>query len=213
MDLPPMKFATKSQVDPVTPEGTFVTHTSFQSFEVEPGGDEEMAKLMNTSFDAIKGLEYETVQDLRGQTRDFRLTGTNQDAAVKVQLDQLRQNMNQMQVWLPEESVGKGASWLVDFVVTANGMPMHAKATYTVRKLKKDRVDLDVVLDMSIEGDGAIAGQAVSSFEGGGKGRITWDLAHVTAAGNLTYQIAMSVSTIGMSMTMDSDITMRPKVD
>ena len=195
MPLPLLTFDMETQIDSVDPMGAQIRfrYTGADAQPL-PGVPELVLEETQRSIRSLEGLEgsyvlsnclyaeYDAVLD--AETLD------GVDPAVKVQLDDFQNTVGLFSDPLPDEAVGVGAQWEVEWTRVENdgiysytgGIRLKQTATYTVESIDGDRVLLSSVFRHEAQAqdiEPPELGEALVhlvSLTGTGQGRVLLDL-------------------------------------
>lgn len=117
--------------------------------------------------DLIKDMGFEWTFTDRGNLERQKITGSMAGMA--------GQGFGQLFLSLPEERIGVGAKWVVNDVITQNGMTVHQQMRYEVTGFKGTAVDLEMAVSQRVDPKGAP--QGIESLKTSGKGDLVIDTA------------------------------------
>lgn len=152
--LPTMQMVMDMHITDVHSNGdaNYEFHLSQANVLQEPGDNPMMVNQMKKSLSSMVGLKGTATLTSRGFTRDVKLdVPANADAAVRQQIESMRQSMNQFSAPLPEEPVGKGAKWDVDAEMTSGGITARQRTSMTIENIEGDAIDLNVAITQTAD--------------------------------------------------------------
>ncbi|HVV87283.1 MAG TPA: DUF6263 family protein [Kofleriaceae bacterium] len=195
--------------------------------DVEPSGDMRFEiKVASVSVDApgVPSSAADMVKDAMGNmVYRFRMSPSGKIDDVQVdgltgpmaQMgESMKQSLEQFAAPLPDDAVGKGSTWKFKRTAEANGVKMATLAKFELVDFKDGvatfNVDGRVVAPkQTIEKNGISV--ELKKMDGTISGTIANDLHRLAPQGNFKMTIDMTMGamgkSIGMKMTMDSDIT------
>ncbi|HHH29983.1 MAG TPA: hypothetical protein ENK57_16785 [Polyangiaceae bacterium] len=110
----------------------------------------KVVKVLAQALGTLKGMKGHAFVTRRGFTQDAKIAmpGTV-DAQTQQVVQGMEQALRQISAPLPEEPVGVGATWRVVTHLSQNGVSLKETATYELKKMVGDRVELGVQLEQS----------------------------------------------------------------
>ena len=190
-----------------------------------PGVAPQMAEQMKTAMQPMTSIKGRMTVDPRGNVLAADITSSAEvPPMLRGMLDNMRENLNQMVVPLPEQAVGAGAKWKVVQNLSKMGMPMTQEATITLVRRKGNVVVLKSDLVQNVrEGKVTLPNmppgiQATTKpSQSKGSGQMEVDLTKIGAVGNINIDINVSMvmqmqgQTQAMDMAMKMDLNMKEK--
>ncbi|MHC4560474.1 MAG: formylglycine-generating enzyme family protein, partial [Planctomycetota bacterium] len=122
----------------VSPEGDL--HYEFELEQVEvlpkPGANPATINAMKQQMSSMQGLRGSATVTSRGFTKDTEIRPPpGIDLQNKQSMDEMKKSMDRMSAPLPEEPVGRGASWQVTMPVETLVMELAQVVTYTLTEI------------------------------------------------------------------------------
>ena len=166
-------------------------------------------------FDQIKGLRYTATMQPNGLLRDLAVDASSVSDAVRDQMRQTEQLMDQMTAVLPDVPVGKGAKWRVETTVREGGIKMRFETLYEVVDVSEHGATVHQDTDLTADAQTihTSAGNAkLDSMTGHVSADVTIDLAHVVGRMTGSYATDLSLSADGQhaDMSMKMALQMLP---
>jgi hypothetical protein len=153
---------------------------------------------------------------------DFELSASASPEARQA-LEGMRGMLQQIAAPMPEEAIGEGGKWRVEFTTDQMGIQIRQATTYTVKSIRGSKVDLVVEVDQKAASkDVAMPGlppgveSQLESLTSKGGGTLALDLgALLPSSSQLTVDMAMQanlthrgqVQPMNMEMTMNVSLT------
>jgi hypothetical protein len=215
--LPTLVMAVDIAVDDVLPDASAkIRYTISSATARERPGTVVPASAMNAMTPMLAGLSYTATLLPDGKLQDVNVhTPKSLPAAMTAQVDQLRQNLEQVAMRFPDEAIGVGAKWTTRKTVSQTGLEMVTVTTVEVTSIAGDTVGFTYAStvsapDQTVVQDGVLA--QVMDIGGGGSGKGTIDLAHMTMTGELAAEFRGTISAKGQTapMKMALAMTMKP---
>lgn len=208
--LPVMHMSMNEECIDVEPSGAMRFEVRVGSLTADGSG--QMADAMAMVSDMMKNMVYRFRLSPSGKVDDVQVDGlTGPMAQIGTQL---KDSIEQFAAPLPEEPVGKGATWKFKRTGKANGVEMATVNTFELVDLK------DGVATFKVDGRVVAPTQTIEQMgikvrldkmDGKVSGTIANDLKRFAPSGKFGMTMAMSMSAQGqkvnMKMTMDSDLS------
>jgi hypothetical protein len=226
-DLPTMRTTMKIHAKEITPEGDLRCEFNTEKVDVLKDGppDAKMHAALEKELGQIVGMHGTGRISSRGvlSESEFELP-PGAGEKLRSQMGTMRDAIRQMYMPFPEEEVGKGAKWEVTSRIPLNGILLDSKALYTLTKVDKDgvQVDVDTVISappnqsMAVPGLPPGGSATLTSLAGRGSGKVSPLFAHLqaSATNKVAMETAVSIAAQGESMQMTSTtdvlVTSRP---
>ena len=207
----------------VTADGDLRYEFLLEEIEVLPaiGADSTMVARMQQQMSAMEGMSGSAVVTPRGVARNVDVkVPAGVDAQAKQFLDNMKQSMSQMSAPLPEEPVGKGASWRVTMPIVTPMVALTQVATYTLTDIQGEKVAFGVTIEQSaapqqVRAPGAPPGTSVSleSLNSSGEGTVELALSNSLvpiSTMNMTTTSVVVANNQRMKMTMRMEMKLHP---
>jgi hypothetical protein len=200
---PPLRATIAATLQEVTPNGDLRIAFSYPAFEVlkGAGGSEAERKKIESAVAGLSGLSGELTLTPQGVPVDSKLDiPPGLDATVTGLLVQLRDQLRDITVRLPEPAVGVGARWRATTPLTLNGIETRQVFDYRLKKRTGTALDLDVratqtAKRQTVDAPGGVT-LRVNSYKTTTRGGTTVDLTHllpvtsrVRASGDQTFAV------------------------
>lgn len=186
------------------------------------GTDAATAETLRSVLADVKGFEAKmTVNDRGVATAGYVNVPLGLPPHVQQLTEQVQQSLAQMQVPLPEESVGVGAQWTVVTQVEQGGMSIEQTARYEITKRDGTALGLSVKFSQKLVDDkfepAAMPGVTgtIDRFQSGGSGEVSLALDQVTPQSLSTtnkLKMALSISTGGNQSKQDMEMDLGVKM-
>lgn len=140
MVMPRVVFESNVTIKSVSKTGTATCHFKLTRAVVKPAGKITAKALttINKKLKALTGVTGEATVDSRGRLVQYKRKAlSKKNAQLEVLLLNFDQAFGQITIPLPNEAVGKGATWVVDRKVVSNAISLRQKATYKLLKRGK----------------------------------------------------------------------------
>ncbi|MCB9549944.1 MAG: hypothetical protein H6706_29400 [Myxococcales bacterium] len=224
--LPPTRMLMKMEVIEATADRFGYTFEVTEAAPMEtPGVQPMVMSAMENALKGAVGLKGKGAVDHRGMNKgaSFELP-PNMDPQTRQLMDGMRDAVGRMSAPLPNEAVGVGGKWKVDQTLEQNGMKVNQTATYTVKSIDGDKVNLGVEVAMEapaqeVKAPGMPEGAKMhlESLTGKGTGNTTQNLTQLLpqlAEVQVDTAMKSMVEAMGqkqnMSMEMSMDVTIKP---
>jgi hypothetical protein len=179
---PPIRAQIAAALQDLTPEGDLHASFSYPSFEVlrRKGTSSQQRTRLVSALDQIEGLSGDLTLTARGVLRDSNLDiPDDADPSITQFVEQLRDQLRNITIPLPEEAVGVGARWRATTPLTLNGIRVRNVFEYRLKSRTGTTLELDVrgtqtARRQTVESDGATV--RVKSFKTTFRGATTMDL-------------------------------------
>lgn len=154
MVAPPMRMVLETVVEAVAEDGDITasaTYTDVSTLDA-PGGKPMVRRQIETMLGSMRGMSARMTFTDRAVLRSAELQlPDDAQPMVREQIEGMAGSMDQFTTPLPEEPVGLGAKWTVLSTVANQGMIFQQTATYTLKAIDGDVVDLDMQLTQTAE--------------------------------------------------------------
>ncbi len=224
VSLPMMKMNMKITNKEVKTSGNLVYDFILDSVDVvaDDKTPPAMVESMKTALNDIKGMNGSAEVTTRGITTSAEMKmPANTNPQLTSMMDNMRQQMNQMSVPLPEEPVGQGATWTVTTQMTSGGILLTNQYKYTLVKIDGSNIEMKVELLQSAEpqelkNPNLPAGTVVKlqEFKSGGQGTVKMDLSKMVPNSEITSEtkMKMEVQAGGQTQTIEQAMTLALKL-
>lgn len=222
VSLPKMSSDLVMTVTNVAPDGMIAYDFAITSAKAIPGKGvkPEVLKQVDEQFGKMTGLKGHATVDSRGVTRDLSMdVPSGIDDSVRDLLDSMRQSMRQMANPFPAEPVGVGAKWDTEQRIRIKGMLISQVTHSTLKKLKGQKLSLDIELEQSADSQpvqlpAAAAGATAKliTLKSHGTGTLDGDLGRIAPTKShldLDSHTQMQISQGSDTMPLATDMTMK----
>ncbi len=202
MDLPVMKMWADSVVTSVAPNGDISYDMGFTRLQVEagPGGDANMAQMMQAAAGEITALKGSLVMNNRGINKTATIDVTKiSDPNMRQTFSALSSQFDSMGMPLPEEAVGVGAIWEVRQAISSAGATVFQKLLCELTALDATGATIKVTGEQTappqIVTNPAMPGMQmnIEKVTGGGSGTSHVKFASLTPVSDMTSSTTMNV--------------------
>lgn len=141
MKVPPMIFTLSCKTESVMPNGDINYELHFDDAAVGEDSDANpaIAEMVKASLAGLKGLTAKCTLTDRGLAKKADIAiPAGADERVKASIEQMKDSISQVQVPLPEDAVGVGASWEVKQKTKSQGMAVEVTTTYTLAAVENE---------------------------------------------------------------------------
>jgi hypothetical protein len=220
--LPEMKMAMDMTVKDVTPAGDATYDFTLTSADVadDPAAMPQVVTAMRQALAGAKGMTGTAKVTSRGFTTEGEFkTPDNMDPKAKQLMDGMKQSLKQMSAPLPEEPVGVGAKWEVQYNITQNGMSLTQIAQTELVSLEGNKAKLKLTLSQKadpqkVSAPGMPPGveMQLTSLKSDGTGESNLDFGKLwpeSSKAGLTSEIKMQMEQNGQKQ----DMTMKMGMD
>ncbi|MBU1242484.1 hypothetical protein KKD52_08575 [Myxococcota bacterium] len=222
--LPLMKMNMKITNREVKESGNLLYDFLLDSVDVV--GDDKtpqgMIDSMKNALNDIKGMNGSAEVTTRGITVSAEMKmPSNTNPQLTSMMENMRQQMNQMSVPLPEAPVGPGATWTVTTQMTSGGILMTNQYKYTLTKLEGTNIEMKVELVQSAEpqelkNPNLPAGTVIhmQEFKSSGNGTVKMDLTRMVPTSEITSEtkMKMEVEAGGQKQNLEQTMTLGLKL-
>ena len=230
MSMPGIKVVMETVVEDVAANGDITHVTRFIGAEILEGPEvmPELRDQMAEAIAAIPNAESRSVSDSRGQVKSSEtIFAEDVDPEVQLQMGSLTSTLDQVVFGLPEEAVGLGGSWKVEFTVSQEGFSLKQAVIWTVKSVDGGLVTFDIEISQNAETQKVVspllppeASMTLLSMEGQGTGSAILDLARVVPQQlemRMESRTLMSIDFFGeteeMLQKMNMEMLLRPAED
>jgi len=196
------------------------------SFDMDPEKTSPMimqgAQMMRSTIQGMKG---NMVLSDRGNTFEVGYDMSTVPEAMRASLSQMEDSLRNMTTALPEEPVGVGATWRLYQTLVMNGIKIHQRADFTLKKIDGAMLYLDAEIaqeapaqSVSLPGLPPGAQAEVLSFWSTGTSHISLDLKGIvpyemkaTVKNRSRFKIVMNGDTTKMKTKSTSELSLERK--
>ena len=218
VSLPVMKMNMKLTNKEITADGNLIYDFILDAVDVlaDDKSPPAMVDSMKKSLADIKGMNGSAEVTPRGITKNAEMKmPANTNPQLASMMENMRQQMNQMSVPLPEEPVGQGATWTVTTQMTSGGIQLTNQYKYTLTKLEGSNIEMKVELVQTAEAQelknpalppGTVV--KLQEFKSGGNGTIKMDLTQMVPTSEITSETKMKLEAEGGGQKQNIEQTM-----
>lgn len=215
--MPRMVMRSDVEVTKVHGDGAMDLSMTTTDVRVEdrPGAMAGLAGAMESELAGMNGMRMTMTLTPNGRSKHMKLDEKSVSPAVREQMKQTEQMLDQMTALLPDEPVGVGARWRVEQTIRQQGMRINFAYTYEVQEVSETGALITADVEMSapeqtIEQNGMKV--KLSSLTGGGRftNRLDFDKLVERVEGRLDLDMAMSAAGQWVTMEMGMGVQMLP---
>jgi hypothetical protein len=222
-DTPGVRMTLQLTPKVVTPEGRLRYDFRLEAIEVikDPVVRPDMVAAVEFQTRPLIGLAGSAEVDPRGMTRtvDFVQSPEASPAAVQGLLDNLRQSIRGIASPLPEEPVGKGATWEISIPVDTPAVKLTQISTHTLKEIRADKGKIDIGIrqeaaaqPIAFPGMSPGATASLESLVGVGSGAMEFDLNKLVPESTVSLTSTMTMKVLEQGTAQQVKVTMRVQV-
>jgi hypothetical protein len=221
---PPLRATIAAALQDITPEGDLHSTFTYPAFEVlkGDGASARQRREVERALTRLNGLSGELTLTTRGVLVDSKLDiPPNADPSVTAILDQIRDQLRDLTVPLPEPEIGVGARWRATTQLTLNDIQTRQVFEYRLKKRTGTTLELDVrgtqtAKPQTVNSPGGVK-LRVKSYKTTIRGATTVDLTHllpvtsrVRASANQTFDVRARGESGEVSQHLDVRVEVKP---
>ena len=200
--------------------GNITAEYSTKSVDIEsdPSIPPQVTAQVRESLAPMTSLKGKMKVNARGQVLSADMSASDKLAPeLKGMLDNMRENMGQLVVPLPEQAVGVGAEWKVTQNLAKFGMPMTQEATIKLSKMKGDQIELINTMVQKVAAGPVTLPNVPPQVkvrskpsQSNGTGKLLLDLKEIGATGTIDMNVNVSmVMEAQPGQTQDMDMAVK----
>jgi hypothetical protein len=175
--------------------------------------EEPLVKALQPVMDGMKGIKIDYYVSPKGRARDVKVTTPPKaDPNATQMIDQMKQSFDSMVAPLPDEPVGKGASWVV-VTRLKTGADILQYTTYKLKSRSGSKIELETEVKQfaasnQITAPGAGSSGKITKFLSEGTGFSALDLKSLAPEkgnGNVSGSMSLDAAPMG-AMTVDTKV-------
>lgn len=201
---PPMQITMRLAVPEVLPDGQAVIDAVVQRTRLSGGAPMENPRgraQVEATLAELVGLRVRARLSTLGVPSALELfVPPGVSAAMRQQLDQIRDSLDKLYIRLPEQPLGVGATWIVPMRSSIAGMVVDARYRYTLARLDAASASFSVEIAFAAPPQSLRIGDATATFEsltGSGKGFVSMQWDHLVPSWAVTSLVEGSFTVAG----------------